>query len=461
MDKQEVLRSLPRVDDLLLVIKLRKELESVPYDIIKEQTRQAVANLRSEITKGEISQIPTTKVIEEQIVSSCLKICDSSLQKLINATGIVLHTNLGRAALAKSVVENIQKVAVGYSNLEYDLNSGGRGSRQTHIEALLQRITRAQAALVVNNNAAAVMLILSSLCKGKEVIVSRGELVEIGGSFRVPEIMSLSGAILKEVGTTNKTKLFDYKQAIDSQNTAALLKVHTSNFKIVGFHQSVDISSLAALGREYNIPTIYDLGSGLLSDKIKLENEDSVQDCIRAGADIVSFSGDKLLGGPQAGIIIGKKKYIDIMKSHPLYRSLRVDKLCLAALESTLLLYLDQEKAASNIPTLKALSMTQEKLNKHAQNLLSLLKNNNGYKARVVKSEGQVGGGSAPGEALPSYVVEITPTSISAAALEQKLRNYQTPIITRIQKDKVLLDVRTISDAEFAVIAQAFAAIFC
>jgi len=470
MEKHELLRNIPRVDEVIELTHkafLEEHGESVyagtlSLENIRTYVRETIDTLRQDILSGKVAKLPDKKEIVEKTMCKIQRVYSPSLRNVINATGVVLHTNLGRSPLPKNVTESIGKIAMGYSTLEYSVADGGRGSRHDHIEALICKITGAEAAMAVNNNAAAVMLMLGALCKDKEVVVSRGELVEIGGSFRVPEIMAMSGAVLKEVGTTNKTKPNDYANAIN-ENTAALLKVHTSNFKIIGFSESVEIDKLVEVGKKAKLPVLYDLGSGLLvhPEKVNIADDMCVQDCIKAGADVVCFSGDKLMGGPQAGIIAGKKKYIDLMKKHQFARVVRIDKLTIAALEATLKLYLNENDAIENIPILKNLAASKTELKEKARKLLDMLPQKDGFTASVKLAETQVGGGSAPGQYLPTYVVVVSPKTISPAELEYKLRMYTTPIITRVNDNKVLIDTRTLVDeSQYETIAQAFEEIF-
>lgn len=470
MEKRELLRNIPRVDDIIeLTFKAYEKSEEMQAYIgalslenIRTYVRDVIDTLRQDILADKVTELPTKDEIANKILQKIMRVFTPSLRNVINATGIVLHTNLGRSPLPQSVANAVSKIATGYSTLEYSVPDGGRGSRHDHIESLICKITGAEAAMAVNNNAAAVMLMLGALCKDKEVVVSRGELVEIGGSFRVPEIMSMSGATLKEVGTTNKTKPTDYINAVN-ENTSALLKVHTSNFKIIGFSESVEIDQLVEIGKKVNMPVLYDLGSGLLvrPEKVNIADDLCVQDCIKAGADVVCFSGDKLLGGPQAGIIAGKKKYIEMMKKHQFARVVRIDKLTIAALEATLKLYLNENDAIQNIPVLKNLAADKTTLKNDARKLWEMLNGKKGFVASVKLAETQVGGGSAPGQLLPTYVVAIEPTAVSAAELEQKLRLYSTPIITRVHENRVLIDTRTlVDDSQYQTIAQAFDEIF-
>ncbi|MBQ9715814.1 MAG: L-seryl-tRNA(Sec) selenium transferase [Clostridia bacterium] len=470
MEKRDLLRNIPRVDEMIdLVFKACSEDENIctiagalSLENIRTHVREVIDKLRQDILTDTVTALPEKQDIIKTVLQKISLAFKPSLQNVINATGIVLHTNLGRSPLPHYVADAVSKVATGYSTLEYSLADGGRGSRHDHIESLICKITGAEAAMAVNNNAAAVMLMLGALCKDKEVVVSRGELVEIGGSFRVPEIMSMSGATLKEVGTTNKTKPNDYLGAVN-ENTAALLKVHTSNFKIIGFSESVEIDKLVELGKQANLPVLYDLGSGLLvrPEKVNIADDMCVQDCIKAGADVVCFSGDKLMGGPQAGIIAGKKKYIDMMKKHQFARVVRIDKLTIAALEATLRLYLNENDAIKYVPVLANLAADKNTLKNNAKKLLDMLPAKKGFVASVKLAETQVGGGSAPGQLLPTYVVAIESAKISASELEQKLRGYSTPVITRVHENRVLIDTRTLlGDEQFKIVAQAFEDIF-
>jgi L-seryl-tRNA(Ser) seleniumtransferase len=375
---------------------------------------------------------------------------------VVNGTGVIVHTNLGRSLLAAQALEQMQQVARYYSNLEFDLEQGRRGSRYTHVEDILMELTGAEAALVVNNNAAAVLLALNTLAKGKEVIVSRGQLVEIGGSFRIPEVMTRSGAVLKEVGTTNKTHLRDYEAAI-SEETALLLKVHTSNYRIVGFMAEVSLEELVDLGQRHRLPVMEDLGSGTLLDVSRwgLEKEPTVVEVVQSGCDLVTFSGDKLLGGPQAGIIVGREKLVRALQGNPLNRALRIDKLTLAALEATLKLYRNEEQALRDIPTLAQMAIPLPKLHRRAKRLYRLLTKDPlpEISLEIIPTTSQVGGGALPLSFLDSYALSFTPGLISVTELEQKFRSFSTPIIGRIEKDKFLLDVRTLHDDDPPFIA--------
>jgi L-seryl-tRNA(Ser) seleniumtransferase len=393
-----------------------------------------------------------------KISSELARLNSPSLIKIINATGIIVHTNLGRSLLAREALGNLVEIGGSYSNLEFDLEAGKRGSRYSHVEGLLCQLSGAESALVVNNNAAAVLLALNTFCKGREVVVSRGELIEIGGSFRIPEIMEKSGAKLVEVGTTNRTHLRDYESAI-TEETALLLKVHFSNFQIVGFTCQVELKDLVRLGRGFNIPVMNDLGSGSFLDlsKYGLVKEPTVQEAIKSGADLATFSGDKLLGGAQAGIILGKKSCIDQIKTNPLNRALRIDKLTLATLESTLRLYFDEKEAIRSIPTLNMLTLSSEEINKRALKLSRILKRRvySELEISIHEDNSKVGGGALPLQNLATRVVALKPKKLSIGALESSLRRNRPPIIGRIYNDELLLDVRTIQDNEFKAIGVA------
>ncbi len=458
MNKNLLYRNIPKVDVLLEQPQMQEAMEYFGRDILVDAVREEVDKLRAYI--GVCESEEDAKERTEQLVENILKCAEEKLtpnmKKVINATGTILHTNLGRAPISEEHMKHIAKIATGYSNLEYNLDAGRRGERYAHFEELLCEITGAEAAMAVNNNAAAVMLILSSLAKGKEVIVSRGELVEIGGKFRVPDVMEQSGATLVEVGTTNKTHFSDYEDAM-TEETGAFLKVHTSNYRIVGFTETVGIDELVALSQKHDIPIIEDLGSGVLIDlsKYGITYEPTVQDSIKAGADVVCFSGDKLLGGPQAGIIIGKKKYINMMKKNQLTRALRIDKFTATALEVVLKEYLSEKRAIQNIPVLQMITKTQEDVLKDARKLKRMLIGM-GLDAEIAieDCESQIGGGSLPLERIPSKAVTIKPRNISTAELETRMRFLQIPIIPRTVNDKILLDVRTLRPMDFEAFRQ-------
>ena len=445
-------RAIPKVDDLLQH-EILYTLD-VPRDLLVGAIRETLDVLRKQVRLGEIDEIPDIEAICEAVRHRADIAVEPSLRTVINATGIALHTNLGRACISERAAQAVNEIASRYSTLEYNLQLGARGSRHSHVDRLLCNLTGAEAAMVVNNNAAAVLLILSAVGAGGEVVVSRGELVEIGGSFRIPEIMEQCGCKLREVGATNKTHLKDYEKAI-TDGTKALLKVHTSNYRIVGFSESVSLTELVALAAERDLPVIEDLGSGCLIDlsPIGIHDEPTVMESVKAGVDLISFSGDKLLGGPQAGIILGTEKWISILKKHPLARALRVDKMTLAALAATLEAYWDPNKALKEIPTLRMLFMETEKLYGRALCLRDRLLAA-GISCEVVAEQDQVGGGSVPTKMLATYAVAVYPKACSVNALEERLRLGAHPIVGRISKDQYLLDIRTIWDDEFPAIVQ-------
>ena len=375
------------------------------------------------------------------------------LRRVINGTGVVVHTNMGRSVLAEEAVEALLTAASGYCSLELDLTTGGRGSRHTLCESLICRLTGAEAALVVNNNAAAVLLLLDTFCKGGEAIVSRGELVEIGGSFRIPEVMAKSGAVLRDVGATNRTHLRDYEQAID-ERTRALLRVHTSNYRIVGFHAAVAAEELVALGRRHDLPVFEDVGSGSLTDfsSVGLPNEPTVQSLIAAGVDVVTFSGDKVLGGPQAGILAGRADMIARMKSNQLTRALRCDKLTLSALEATLRLYRDRETALRSVPTVRRMTMSAGELQRRAEHLRDMLNEHlAGLAECSLKADfSRVGGGAFPEQGMPTTLVCIRPAHSSAVQLKKHLLSTDPPLVGRLEDPYFQLDPRTMDEEEFA-----------
>ena len=454
--KQNLLRKLPGVDYLLLLIEKDLRFKQISLNVCKSSIRYVLENIRTNILNGTKVDIVDDTILEA-IFKHAQKDIKNNLTHVINATGVVLHTNLGRSLLCKEALKNIERVSSGYSNLEYNIDKGERGIRYSAVEDLLCELTGAEAAIVVNNNAGAVLLSLNSLADSKEVIVSRGELVEIGGSFRIPDVMTKSNAILKEVGTTNRTHAHDYTRAI-SDTTGLFLKVHTSNYQIEGFTKSVAVSDLVAIGNKHGIPVMDDLGSGTLIDFSKhgLGSEPTVRDAVKSGADVVSFSGDKLLGGPQAGIILGKKDIIDIIKSNPLTRALRIDKLTLAALESTLRLYRDEEDVIKKIPTLRMLTDSYTNIKRRASTIMKKLKpflpKNVDIKFADLFS--RPGGGAFPSLTLPSCCITIKSAKISASQLEKKLRNNNTPIIGRIENDWFVIDPRTIQKGEEKIICE-------
>ena len=459
MDKKKLFAMLPSVDEILGDDSLKSILNEYPRSLVLDSVRQAIDEKRKLIVKldenSECIEINNSDIIIDSIKK--IKANYSlSIKNVINGTGVVLHTNLGRSLLSESIKEEVWEIASKYSNLEYDIELGQRGSRYIHLVDIIKKLTKAEDVLIVNNNAAAVLLVLNTLAKNKDVIVSRGELVEVGGSFRIPSIMSLSGAKLVEVGATNKTHILDYEEAIN-EDTSILMKVHTSNYKILGFTESVGLDELSKISKKYNIPLVEDLGSGVLIDlsKYGLSYEPTVLDSIKKGVDIVTFSGDKMLGGPQAGIIVGKKECIDKMKKNQLTRALRVDKITIAALEATFRLYLDEKKAVKEIPTLRMLTYSLDELKDRAKKFLDML---NKLKLNIdIKLEegfSQVGGGSMPIERMNTYLISLRPNNISVSSLEEKLRLSNSHIIGRISEDRYLLDVRTIFDNQFEIIAK-------
>ena len=464
-DKQHLLRALPGVDRILEWFKGDPFFEDVPRSTQVDAARCVMEALRAGILDSQkdfitetFSQAAITLRIKAQVTSAMMP----NLKQVINATGVVIHTNLGRSLLADEALENLQKIGGGYSNLEFDLTSGRRGSRYSSVEDLICEISRAPAAMAVNNNAGAVLLCLETIAKGKNVIVSRGELVEIGGSFRIPDVMAKSGAVLREVGTTNRTHLRDYENAIDG-NTGLLLKVHTSNFSVVGFTAGVSLKELVTLGEKHQIPVMEDLGSGTFIDlsRYGLLKEPTVQESVSTGVDVVTFSGDKLLGGPQAGVIAGSREMLDKIKQNPITRALRIDKLTLAALESTLRLYRDEAAALKKIPTLRMLTMPQQIIQGKAERLMTLIKGLNQERLEVQSfaAFSRAGGGSLPLLELPSRCVGVKVRNLSANRIDRWMREYTPAVIGRIEDDFFMMDVRTIQEAELDVLTAAFQAL--
>ena len=459
-----MLRKIPKVDELLTLAeetgRMAAMTDIIPPAAVRDAIRDELEALRGNILAGDLTELPEKKAILDAACTRAYGEQRSSLRRVVNGTGVVLHTNLGRSLLSWQAVSAVEEVARNYSTLEYDVDSGSRGSRHDHIDNLLASVTGAEAAMVVNNNAAAVLLILSAMGRGGEVITSRGELVEIGGSFRIPEIMTQCGCTLREVGTTNKTHLFDYEDAIGPE-TKALLRVHTSNYRIVGFSERPGLAELVELGRKHDLPVIEDLGSGSLVDltAFGIHGEPTVQQSVKAGVDVISFSGDKLLGGPQAGLILGKRAYIEKLKRHPLARALRVDKMTIAALRETLYAYQDPAWAKCNIPVLRMLGASGEELRGRAEKLRLALEGF-GCAARVVETEGQVGGGSCPTQLLKSWAVAVDPGKLTADQLAEALRRPYPHIIGRISQGQYLLDVRTLTDDDFSAIARRLGEVF-
>lgn len=457
MNKNLLYRSIPKVDVLLENQAIQEMIERYSRDSVMEAIRAEMDDLRAFIggCDEEDKAQEQIALLVSHIGDAVEKMHTPNMKKVINGTGTILHTNLGRAPISREHMRKAFDIVTGYSNLEYNLEKGRRGERYSHFEKLLCKITGAEAAMAVNNNASSVLLILSSLAKGGEVIVSRGELIEIGGKFRIPDVMTQSGATLVEVGTTNKTHVSDYEENI-SEETKALLKVHTSNYKIVGFTESVGIDELMPIAKEHDIPVIEDLGSGVLIDlsKYGLTYEPTVQESVAKGADVVCFSGDKLFGGPQAGIIVGKKKYIDMMKKNQLTRALRIDKFTAAALELVLQEYLSEEQAVQHIPVLRMITEPLDEVARRARSLARTIRSTDiPAKVDVVSCESQIGGGSLPMERIPSMAVAIRPKHESVAALEDQMRHLTVPMIPRTVNDTIMLDVRTIETEDFKLIA--------
>ncbi len=453
-ENQNLLRNLPAVDRLLHEEVIDNLLMRLPRRIVLEAVQETIASYRDAITEMSGSENnPETidlspEKLAEEAAALAEKMAGMNLKSLINATGIIIHTNLGRAPLPEAAVEALNDIASRYNNLEFSLDKGKRGSRQEHVEDLICQLSGAEAAIAVNNNAAAVFLALNTIAAGREVVVSRGQLVEIGGSFRIPEIMATSGAALKEVGTTNKTYLRDYEEAVN-ENTAAFLKVHTSNYHMVGFTAEAGTAELSAAAHKRGLLLLEDLGSGVFIDleKYNLPAEPRVQDSIANGADLVTFSGDKMLGGPQAGIIVGRKELISAIKTNQLARTLRVDKFAVAALEATLRLYLDEDRAVKEIPVWQMLTAKPEALKKRADKLAEALgKIFDPERVKVVKSISKVGGGALPMAELPTYLValELSGIGITPEGAVEKLRFTDPPVILRIYQDNLLFDPRTI-----------------
>ena len=461
--QQTFLKKLPGVDHILERVRQDPFYGDIPKSVIVSTIRVVIETLRSEILNGTemieanpFSDARVLAAVKDRVRREMIP----NLRCAVNATGVVIHTNLGRSLLAHQAIENVADIAGKYSNLEFDLSKGYRGSRYSAVENLLCEISGAEAGIVVNNNAGAVLLCLETIASKKEVIVSRGELVEIGGSFRIPDVMAKSGAVLKEVGTTNRTHPKDYEGAIGN-DTALLLKVHKSNYCVVGFTAEISLTELVAIGAMYHVPVMEDLGSGTFIDfsKYGLVKEPMVQDSVAAGADIITFSGDKLLGGPQAGIIIGKKEFIDKIKQNPVNRALRIDKMTLAALEATLRLYRDEKLAVASIPTLKMLTMPYAHIKKVVDRFGKLLQaiGNARLKIEYLDRPSQVGGGALPLLGLRSKCIGIKIDGMSANRIEKWMRRHHPPIIGRIEDDFFIMDPRTIQDNEFSTIENAFA----
>jgi len=461
-DQADLLRQIPSVDELLAQPRLASLAKRIDRALLLEVTRATLADLRAKIAGDMQVQVLRldAAALEEHITSAVEQILSRSLQPVINATGVILHTNLGRAPLTEAAVEEFRRTATQYSNLEYDLEAGARGKRDVHTAHLLERLTGAESAIVVNNCAAAVLLVLAALAKGGEVLVSRGELIEIGDGFRIPEIMAESGATLREVGTTNRTRIADYERAINA-NTRLLLRVHPSNFQITGFAEKPTLEELAALGQRTNLPLVEDLGSGCLVDLSAAGiTEPVVRDSLEAGVSVVMFSGDKLLGGPQAGVIAGKTELVTRIRRHPLFRALRVDKLTTAALAATLSAYL--RASFDEIPALRMIRLTTQELKRRAENFLRELTPEiplGEVELEITDGASLAGGGSTPTQSLPTKIIRVASARHSAAQLEQRLRRSPAgSVIARIEDNRLVLDLRTVFPEQEPQLAKALAA---
>ena len=462
--KKTLLKAIPKTDEVLNIIEKEHLCDDFSRPLVTDACRAVIGDIRDGIMKGRIASekgvlsvgAAAGRVAERLRTLSCY-----SLRRVVNATGIVLHTNLGRAPLCEKALAHVVDVSRGYSNLEFNLEEGRRGLRYDHVRRLLCAVTGAEDAVIVNNNAAAVLLVLNTLSEGKETVVSRGELVEIGGEFRIPEIMEKSGAVLREVGTTNRTHPADYERATGPA-TGLILKVHTSNFRTVGFVQEVGLPELVALGGRTGIAVVHDLGSGSFIglDDYGFEREPTVQDALATGVDAVTFSGDKLLGGPQAGIILGRNETLERIKKNPLMRALRIDKLTLAALEGTLMLYLSPDRAVTGLRVLKALTEDPGSVEARAKKLVRKLKSRlhgDTWNVTVRKGSSLAGGGALPMQEIPTALVVVACRDLSAAKLEKKFRELPVPVIARIVEDKVAFDMRTVEEEEFPFILKGLA----
>jgi L-seryl-tRNA(Ser) seleniumtransferase len=463
-EQAELLRQIPSVDELLLQPRLVALSNRVDRNLVVEVARAVLSGLRARIAgdSNEPALVVNSESVEELVAAEVERILSSSLQPVINATGVILHTNLGRAPLSAAVVEEFRRTATQYSNLEYDLQAGARGMRDVHTAELLTRLTGAEAAIVVNNCAAAVLVTLAALARGGEVIVSRGELIEIGDGFRIPEIMEQSGAILREVGTTNRTHIGDYENSIN-EKTRLLLRVHPSNFKVTGFTDKPSLEKLVALSQRTGLPLVEDLGSGCLVDLSEHGiAEPTVRESVEAGVGIVTFSGDKLLGGPQAGIIAGKKELIAKVRRHPLFRALRVDKLTIAALEATLGAYL--RAAWEEIPAMRMIRMTPQELKSRSENFIRELRPElplDEVEIEIADGVSLAGGGSTPAQSLPTKIIRIASARYSAAKLEQRLRRAPSGIsvIARVEEERLILDLRTVFPEQEPLLVKTLAAV--
>ena len=451
---ESLLRQIPSVDELLSRPALHELEQGLGHRVALEATRQVLGKLRERIIAGPAPEI-SLDALDVEIAQTAEAMAEFSLRLVINATGVILHTNLGRAPLAREAVEHLTQVATAYSNLEYNLEAGERGKRDAHTERLFAELVGAESTLVVNNNAAAVFLALNALAEGGEVIVSRGELIEIGGSFRIPDICAKSGAALREVGTTNRTRIADYAAAV-SDRTRVLMRVHPSNFRVLGFTERPSLAEMVDLARARGLILLEDLGSGCLIDlaPLGIADEPLVAPSLKAGVDVVTFSGDKLLGGPQAGILTGKREPLARIRKNPLFRALRVDKLTIAALEATVALYLKGDLKA--IPAWRMIMLSKEEIASRAERLARRLAALPGFSARLEDGESVMGGGSTPGQSLPTKLLVVTHDRHRAQELEARLRCHRPPVITRVEHGQLLLDLRTVWEEQDEVIASAF-----
>ena len=454
--EKNLFQKLPKVDILMKNEKLEEISKKLSYHNYYQAVKDGIEFFRNKIKNNEIENFSEDEIILKIKEISGIK-NKLNLRRVINGTGTIIHTNLGRSILNEKITEDLGEILLNYSNLEYDLETGSRGSRYSHIEKLICEITGAEGALIVNNNAAAVILCLNEFANGKNTIVSRGELVEIGGSFRIPEIMKLAGTALKEVGTTNKTHIFDYENNID-EGTAVLLKVHTSNFKITGFTEGTDKKDIAELGKKHGLLTMEDLGSGVLVDfsKYGLSKEPTIQESIESGMDIVTVSGDKLLGGPQCGIILGKKPLIERLKKNQYVRAFRVNKITISILENIFQYYKDEREAVKEIPVLNMITEKKEKVLERAEKLSFMLTEKN-IENNVIETEAKIGGGSMPEETVESYAVCFNG---DAVLLEKKFRGNDIPVIGRIKSDRFIIDAKTLKEKDFEEILGAAERIF-
>ena len=464
INRNALLRSLPKVDVIISSLLDDPHFQEVPLKIIKTVIQKKIEEERVRILSNapDVAEKTTEEWLE--LFKAGIAIKNSpKLKRVVNCTGVVVHTNLGRSVLSPSATRQLSMAAEHYTNLEFNLDTGKRGSRYTLVEELICELTGAEAALVVNNNAAAVLIALDTLAKGKEAIVSRGQLVEIGGSFRIPDVMAKSGATLVEVGATNRTHLFDYERAI-TENTALLLRVHTSNFRIIGFTSEVSAGEMVTLARKHRLVTMEDLGSGSLIDfsPYGFPKEPTVQEIVSSGVDIITFSGDKLLGGPQAGIIVGKKDIIDRVKKNPLNRALRIDKFTLASLEAILKEYYDPTRALTRVPTLAMLTVSSDELKKRAQKIMRKLQRSGVQNAsfKIVSTTSKVGGGALPDLSLPSWAVQVAPVNMTINKLENTLRGLSVPIIGRVESESYILDVRTIQNCDIDTLVELLCTVF-